>query len=180
MEETKFKIDSLDKANWALTRIKKNEKEFELLKQQHDEMVKRADQWLIDESQKLTDSSSYLKSLLQDFATEELQRRNEGKKKPVNSIKLPFGKIGFKKIQPQISCGGFKCAANNQKLIETLNKMGLDKYVRSILTYKAAWDEVKENLVIDGDSVIYAPTGEIMADLTVSRHEGFEFTVKTE
>lgn len=181
MENEKFVIDTLDKANWAMMKIKENDNEMEIRRAQYDEMIKRADKWLETECREFTQHNAYLKSLLQDFTAAELTRRNEGKKKQVKYLNLPYGKAGFKKVQAELSCGGFKCAANNQNLVGVLNKMGLTEYITKTTMDKVAWNDLKADLIVDDNgSVVYAPTGEVMEGITVTRPAGIEFNVKVE
>lgn len=162
-EESEFVIDSDEMAEWALKRVLAAKKEKERLSALIDAERERLDlaQENVDERYE-HDTSYLLHKLNKYFETVEHKQT-----KTQESYQLLSGKLIFKKPSQKMEQdkGAFLawCKDNASEYVKTEESV--------------AWGEIKKQLNIVGDAVIYGPTGEIVSGVAIAEVAGV-FDVK--
>jgi len=90
-EDTKFKINSLDKANWAFRKIKENNDYIERMESLKKEEIKRIEQWFEDETKSLKYTNESFRAMIENYYKEEKAKDNKFK------LSTPYGKCGQRK-----------------------------------------------------------------------------------
>jgi phage host-nuclease inhibitor protein Gam len=152
-----FVIDTEEKANWALRKIRSlQEKKKDNITLAEAEVAK-IDTWLETVNEKVTNDIDYFVQMLTIFA---LKRRDQDPK--FKSLKLPYGKIGFRKQQP-------KWEYDDSKLLAALKSSGLDELIR----IKEEPDKVaiKKQLKVSGEFAVNPDSGEMIDGITVKHRD---------
>lgn len=124
----RYKIDSLDSANWALRKLKAiHEKETEI-KQLAERELERITDWLKTETDALKASTDFFEGLLMEYFVTEKE------KDPKFKISTPYGKVSSRKQQDEWNYKDDKVLewlkVNDKELIrikEEINKAELKK-----------------------------------------------------
>src|SRR5690625_961543 len=151
--DDRFIIDSDDKADWALRKIKEAENEIEKVEYFAESQVRQIENWKAKETDKHHESIDYFQSLLAEYL------HNKRKEDPkLKSITLPTGNVGFRKRQP-------KWVYNDEVLLESLESENMNDLIRvkKELNKKAIKKEFK---VVDGN-VINPETGQVIEGIQI-------------
>ena len=158
-DNERFKIDDLETADWALTKIAEAENEIEKNKSYADMQRHKIDEWETDINKEFENTISFMKSHLQ------LYLQTQDKK----SIKLINGNIGFRKRQDKWNI------QNNEELVKALESTELHDLIR--VKKEPALSELKKYLTVVGDQVLYEKTGEVIEGIKIEKQED-SFNVK--
>lgn len=150
-EIKRFKVDSLESANWCLKKLgilEKQQKENEALAKKEIERIK---EWQEKENQSIEKSKKFFSSLLEEYFIEEKA------KNPKFKVSTPSGKITSKKQTP-------KWTYEDEKVITALETAGLNDLIR----VKKELDKngIKKALTVVGKQVVN-DDGEIIAGIKV-------------
>jgi phage host-nuclease inhibitor protein Gam len=157
VKSERFTVTNEQEANWVLRKIKSLEaKKADNIALAEAEIAK-IDAWLEQVNGEIDRSLEYFKGLLTAYAVE--QRAKDPKFK---SLKLPNGKIGFRKQQP-------KWNYDNDKVIKALKEIGREDLIR----VKEEPDKVniKKVMEVKDGKVIDPETGVIIEGVTVEDRE---------
>ena len=178
-EEQKFVIDSDNKANWALRKIRKNKekiKEKEELAQETIKELKKeireTEEWLEQETGLIKEDNKFFEGLLRQYA-EELRKEDEDLK----THKLPFGQLQFRAQRP-------KWNYDDELLLNSVKNSGLAGAEDEIVKVKEKVNKRKlkgsDLIDITNDGrVVVTVTGEVLEGVTVKdRPEKFKVKVK--
>lgn len=151
VEEDRFIVDSPEKADWALYKLREANKLIKQNEKIAEENHERVDKWLERENSKANESKEYFEGLLQEYFT------NERAKNPKFKFSSPNGKLSSRKQQP-------KWIYEENKLVDVLKDT---EFVTSVpkLEKKLFKDAAKkglDGLSIIGSKVVNTNTGEVI------------------
>jgi phage host-nuclease inhibitor protein Gam len=152
-----FVIDTEEKANWALRKIRslKEKKQDNIALAEAE--ISKIDAWLESVNEKVDRDAEYFQNMLAAYAQ---KRRNEDSK--FKSLKLPHGKIAFRKQQP-------KWEYDDSKLLESLKSSGLDDLIR--IKEEPDKTAIKKRLVVSGEFAVNPDSGELIGGITIQQRE---------
>ena len=160
-----FTITDESSANWALRKIKQMNDTIESNNALAQAEIDKIEQWQNEVNEQAQSSIDYFQSLLAQYA---IKKREEDPK--FKSLKLPNGRIGFRKSQD-------KWVYDNDKLIESLEKAELKDFIR-VKKEPSKKDIKKAFEVVDG-KVVNPDTGEVIEGITVENQaDKFNVAVK--
>ena len=151
--DDRFIIDTDDKADWALRKIKEAENEIEKVEYFAESQIRQVENWKAKETDKHHESIDYFQSLLAEYL------QNKRKEDPkLKSITLPTGNVGFRKRQP-------KWVYNDDVLLKALENENMNDLIRvkKEVNKKAIKKEFK---VVDGN-VINPETGQVIEGIQI-------------
>lgn len=153
MEQESFRIDTDQKAEWAVNKIRKAREKRDRLVVAANQEIERYKEIIRNAEERCEKDTGNLKFLLCEFF--KVQRCNGLTKatKTQESYKLPSSRLKLKYSTPKILHDD-----------ETLIKRYAE-YVENVPKLK--WSELKKTLKIDGDTVIDTTTGEIVEGCAV-------------
>jgi hypothetical protein len=157
----RFTIDSLEKADWAVRKLSKHQRNIEQIKELSGKRIAAIVEWSAKEIAIEQSSVAYLESLLRPYA--ESQIKPTDKKR---SLKVPSGSFGLKKRQPNFILDKEKLTA--------WAKQSAPAFIKTEESVK--WAELKETLTVKGNVAI-TKDGEIVDGLTVEE-QPYTLTVK--
>ena len=168
VEEDRFIVDSPEKADWALYKLREVNKTIDQNKKLADKNHERIDEWLEHENSKANDSKEYFENLLQEYFT------NERAKNPKFKFSSPNGKLSSRKQQP-------KWIYEENKLVDVLKDT---EFVTSVpkLEKKLFKDAAKkglDGLSIVGSKVVNTNTGEVINGVQIQEQPD-KIVIKTE
>ena len=149
-EKEKFVVDTLDKANWCLKKIRKHQAHEEEIKAYVDAEKKKLDAFLKAETADDEGAITYFLEMLRPY----LEAKIEGTKN--RSVKAPEGLIGFKAIAPVIEM--------NEAEVQSF--AGPD-FTKTEVVTKFAWGDFKKTLAI-ADGHMVTADGEIVPGIKVT------------
>lgn len=159
--QTSFTVDSIDKANWVIDKIKQEEKSLEFFIKSTEAEINRLKLTLEKEKQKIENNTGYLKSLLKDYIeTEDVPLKIA---KTSASVKLATGKIVKKFEQKKIVSNTEKEVKKDNDLIEycETSHPELVKISKTV-----DWSKLKKEFeiktIMDKDVVVDLSNGEIL------------------
>lgn len=159
--QTSFTVDSIDKANWVIDKIKQEEKSLEFFIKSTEAEINRLKLTLEKEKQKIENNTGYLKSLLKDYIeTEDVPLKMA---KTSASVKLATGKIVKKFEQKKIVSNTEKEVKKDNDLIEycETSHPELVKISKTV-----DWSKLKKEFeiktIMDKDVVVDLSNGEIL------------------
>lgn len=152
-----FTIEDESQANWALRKIKQLQDEKEKNVSLANAEIEKIEEWLNATNDQVQQSIDYFQSLLAEYAME--QRKNDPKFK---SLKLPNGRIGFRKQQP-------KWEYDNEKVIEALKASERDDLIR--VKEEPDKSAIKKAFKVAENKVINPDTGEVVEGITIEQRE---------
>lgn len=162
-EETGFIIDSDEKAEWAVKKVIAAKKEKERLMALIDAERETLDRKKADVNKRYEGDTSYLLAKLGEyFSTVEHK-----KTKTQESYQLLSGKLVFKKPAQKLE-------QDEGALLEWC-RSNAPEYVKT--QESVAWGDIKKQLTVVGETVVYGDTGEIVNGVVVSEVAGV-FDVK--
>lgn len=144
-EKPSFKIDTMDKAIWAMRKIAQAQEKNKAVQAQADAEMFRISAWVKSQKDSNDQQITFFEQLLRPFAEETLK----GEKK--RSLSLPIGTIGFRKGQE-------KFERDEEKLLLFVKKSA-PTFIKTIESVK--WAEFKETIKVDGNKAVTAD-GEIV------------------
>jgi phage host-nuclease inhibitor protein Gam len=147
-----FIVDDDQKADWALRKIAAVKAQKADIKAQAEQQMNVIKQWETEQAERLEKDVEYFTSMLISYAT---QKRESNPK--FKTQKLPHGKIGFRKQQPQWMF--------DDDIVSKLKKSGNGALIR----IKEEPDKVamKKLLSVQGNKAVDLSTGEIVPGITV-------------
>ena len=148
-----FVVDDENKANWTLRKIKQYKDKIADNNALAQAEIDKIERWNNEVNEQAQSSIDYFTSLLTSYA---LNKRAEDPK--FKSLKLPNGRIGFRKSQP-------KWVYDNEKVIETLEKANLTDFIR--VTKAPSKAEIKKAFEVVGDKVVNPDTGEVIEGIEI-------------
>lgn len=165
VNEEGFKVTDEQKADWVLRKLRQVEEQRKEDIALAESEIEKIDAWLEQKKEKHDRDRDYFQGLLAAYAVE---RRQEDPK--FKSLKLPNGRIRFKKVQP-------KWNYDNPKTIESLKKSGLVGLIR--VKEEPDKASIKKKFEINGDKAVNPETGEILDGVTIEHNEDrFEWEVE--
>jgi hypothetical protein len=159
----RFKIDSPDKANWALRKIRAYKAKIAETRELARAEIDRILAWEGEEVKGPENDIAFLEGLLAEYHRELLDKDPDAK-----TIKLPYGTLLARAQQPLFHRHDFA-------LIEWAQENDPELVVQQdpILD----WAGLKKKLIVQGEIAINRETGEAMPGITVE-HRPPKFTVK--
>lgn len=153
----RFKIENKEQLNWALRKLAAlNEKETEV-DELADKELYRIKSWHEKEIGSINSSKSFFESLISAYA---INRRETDPK--FKSVKTPYGKIGFKKQQPEY-------VYNDEDLLPFLEDVGYSDLFK--IKKEPIKTEIKKQFKLHDNSLIDPETGEIIPGITINYRE---------
>lgn len=154
-----FRIDSDDKAEWALRKIRELESERNRL----NEVCVRQAQYYTRKSNDLTKNYNnrighFRAMLLTYFDTVEKQTTKSG----TQIYRLPSGKLVRKVQQPSFDL-------DEPALVDWLDANGLTDYVK--VSRSPRWGDLKRVLAVSEAGAVYPDTGEVVPGVRVTPRE---------
>lgn len=159
-----FRIDSDDKAEWAVRKIRQAQLAIEKRRQFVQAEIERLQAWqqMMDERDQAT--INRMTGLLQPYF--EALRPSLGKRK---SYRLPSGVL-------QVRASGPKFERNDEQLLPWAKAVGLVR-----IKEQPDWSAIKDRLhVTDSLAVVDRETGEVVPGVVVVEPAGETFSVKVE
>ncbi len=147
-----FRITNLDQANWAVRKVARIETARQECRALVEQEMAKLNTWLKSEEEDYDQERSFFEHLLRDYLDE--QRQQDSKLK---TIKLPNGKIGLRKQQPEFQ-------RDNDKLLAWLknNRQELVK-----VKEEPDWAGLKAAAAVLGNTMADPETGEVIEGVTV-------------
>lgn len=165
VEQEGFKVDDEQKANWALRKIAQFQKQQKHNNELATIEISKIEDWNKSENERLQQSIDFFQGHLASFAME--QREKDAKFK---SMKLPNGRIGFRKKQA-------KWNYDDDQVIEALKKAEMTDFIN--VTEKPNKSQIKKSFEVMNGKVVNPDTGEFIEGITVDE-PGEDFTVKVD
>jgi phage host-nuclease inhibitor protein Gam len=152
-----FIVDTDQRADWALRRIAYKRARQAEIKAQADQEIEMAKQWEKEQTERLEKDVEYFTGMLVSYATRK--RENDPNFK---TQKLPHGKIGFRKQQPQWNF--------TDDAAELLKKNGYADLIREKPELEKA--KIKKAFTYSANGQVVNPdTGELIKGITVDVRE---------
>ncbi|MFW6028711.1 MAG: host-nuclease inhibitor Gam family protein [Halanaerobiales bacterium] len=164
-EKEQFEINTDDKADWALQKIKELKEKKEEKKELAEKRKYQIDQWEEKQTKKIDKQINNLESLLEDYAFKLKEEDKEFKTKD-----LPFGKIQFRKQRPKWNY------EDEDKLLEYAEKNMTDIIKTK---KKISKKDLKKKVEIAGNKVINPETGEVIEGVSI-KERGEKLYIKPE
>lgn len=158
-----FKIDSLDKAEWAINKIKERRAQRLEISAFVDRKMEDLEIWLREEVESIDKDIEFFTSLLRPFAAEQLK----GKK--TKTMKLPSGSCSFRK-------GSTVYKMDGAALLEHV-RATFPEYLK--VKESVDWSGFKKTLTRTEDGRLITSDGEVL-DCVTCEQEADDFIVKTE
>lgn len=151
-----FALSSMDQANWALRRIARAQARLQEARQAAEREVERVRAWLEGVEKEVAGERAYFEGLLERYLASCRERDPR-----VSSLKLPAGRVSFRKQPPEF-------ARDGEKLLAWLkaNRPELVKVQES-----PDWAGLKASAVVAGSSLVDPATGEVVEGVTVVLRE---------
>lgn len=156
-----FVIDDLKKAEWALKKIAEHKAACKRIDEFADGEIAKIQDWAHEQTKSHEDDIKYFESLLMPFAASELQ----GKK--TKTIKLPAGKMSFKKNTTY--------ERDEKAVLEFVKENGMGEYLKVKETLD--WAGFKKNCTATDDGKLVTADGEIVPSVVVLNSEKFSVEV---
>lgn len=154
IENESFAVMDEKQANWALRKIKQYKDQIDQNNALADAEIEKIERWNNQEREKAQQNIDSFQALLADYAMEK-RKEDPGFK----SIKLPNGRIGFRKRQP-------KWDYDNEKVIKALEDAKLKDLIR--VKKEPIKTDIKKAFNAIGGKVINPKTGEVVEGITVT------------
>lgn len=161
----RYKVETDEQANWALRKIKQEQASLKQKEELAQSEIEKIQTWFNAESEKIKQSIEYFEGLLAEYA---MNKRKDDE--TFKSLKLPHGRIGFRKAQP-------KYTYDDKTLLESLKKANMTDFI----TVKESPNktQIKKAFEVAGNKVVNPDTGEILEGVTV-QEVGEVFNVKVD
>lgn len=157
VNDERFVIRDDNQANWALRKLRQmQEKKEENIKLANGE-IEKIEEWLNSANDYVDRSMDYFQSLLAEYAFE---KRKVDKK--FKTLKLPNGKIMFRKQQP-------RWEYDDKKVIEVLKLAKKTDLIR--IKEELDKSAIKKAYIISGNKAVDPDTGEVLEGVTIEQRE---------
>ena len=163
--QDRFKVDTDEKANWSLRKIKQFQDEQKENNSLAETEIEKINSWADSENEKAQRSIDYFQGLLAYYALKQREADPKFKK-----LELPNGKIKFTKQQPKFNY-------DDDVLINYLKKSERTDLIKVKETPDRA--TVKKIFTLQGEKLVDAETGEFVEGVTIEHRED-KFSVDTE
>ena len=140
-ENEKFEINSDRKAEWALLKIREEEKESERYIKTCEAMIEQYQDEIKKEKENLENKTSFFKTLLAQYF-DTVQRKIT---KTQETYRLPSATLRLKYQQPDIK-------KDNDKLLSFVKDLKFNKFIEKKETIK--WGEFKKELIQKDDKLM--------------------------
>jgi phage host-nuclease inhibitor protein Gam len=151
IEKQRFKVDSLESANWCLKKLAVLEKEQQEKEELAKKEIQRIEEWLKSEKERIANSKRFFECLLEEYFVAEKE------KNPKFKISTPYGKVSSRKQQP-------KWVYDNEKAINSLKQAGLNDLIK--IKEEIDKNKLKKSVtIVNGQAV--TEDGEILEGITV-------------
>jgi len=155
--QDRFTVDTDEKANWSLRKIKQFQQQKEANNKLAVDEVEKIEAWNKAENDKAQQRIDYFQGLLAYYA---LGKRNADPK--FKTLKLPNGAIKFTKQQP-------KWHLDNDAVLKTLKESEQLDLIKVVESPKLA--DIKKTFKVQGNQVVNPSTGEIVEGITIEERE---------
>jgi len=155
--QDRFTVDTDEKANWSLRKIKKFQQQKEANNKLAVDEVEKIEAWNKAENDKAQQSIDYFQGLLAYYALGKREADPKFKK-----LELPNGKIKFTKQQP-------KWHLDNDAVLKTLKESEQLDLIKVVESPKLA--DIKKTFKVQGNQVVNPSTGEIVEGITIEERE---------
>jgi hypothetical protein len=152
-ERERFKIETVDQANWALRKLAAIQSKRDEIERLAKAEIDRIYKWLESETQRLDEDKTYFEYLLNEYAARERAKDPEWKK-----VSTPYGVIKYRKQQP-------KWTYDEKKLLESLKSIGRTDLIR--VKEEPNKTEIKKALVVKDGTVIDPESGAVLEGVSV-------------
>lgn len=157
-EKAEFIIDTPQKCEWAIEKVKDEQKRYELFEEAIKSKIELLKEQLKEEKQKMENKTSWLKWKLNDYLDSDGVPAK--KTKTSMSLKMPSGQIVRKMPKLEYIPITPGCKKINED--ETLIKYCKDKLPEAINTIESVkWNELKKTLKITQEEVVDIETGKV-------------------
>lgn len=164
IESEGFAIDSDQKAEWALRKIREHKADASRMAMVCDAEIERYGQIKKDAAEKCERNCSYLESLLYDYFSTVPHKAT----KTQEFYKLPTGVLKKKIREPEY-------VRADAEILAWLNEQGMKDYIEVKPSLK--WADLKKVIAANGETAVYPETGEIIPGVKVVEREPV-FTVE--
>jgi len=147
-----FRITNLDQANWAVRKIARIETARQECRALVEQEMAKLNTWLKSEEEDYDQERSFFEYLLRNYLDEQQQQDSK-----LKTIKLPNGKIGLRKQQPEFQ-------RDNDKLLAWLKKNRQDLVK---VKEEPDWAGLKAVAAVLGNTMADPETGEVIEGVTV-------------
>ena len=172
-EQEGFVIDNLDKAAWAIDKIRLAKDEKAKYEVWVNDRIKQLQEWLADKTAGLDNDIERMTMLLQPFAEQMLAEQNGKSKKPKKTLSLPGAKLSFR-------AGAIEYNKDEEKLMDYVTNLEAEEAAKYVnVKTSLNWSELKKDLQMADDGVMVTKDGEIIEGVTWEKKED-SFTVKLE
>ncbi len=158
VESEGFIIDTDQRAEWALTKIKEHRAEAERMAAVCDAEIERYAQIKQEAIDKAAKDSGYLESLLFAYFGTVPHKAT----KTQETYKLPSSLLKQKTREPEYK-------REEAGILKWLTEQGLDSLIETKTAPK--WAELKKGITANGEQAIYAKTGEIIPGVKIIERE---------
>lgn len=166
-EQEGFVIDTEQKANWALRKIKQLQDKMDANADLAAEEIAKVEAWEKEVNEGLHQSILFFTGLLEQYHRGVYAKDPEAK-----TIKLPHGQLKMRAQQPEFR-------RDNDKLLAWLESKGTIGKAYIKIAKSPHWGELKERLRIAGDRMVDPETGEVVPGVeVVEREPKFSVEVK--
>lgn len=149
----RFVIDSEEKADWALRKIKEAENNIEKIEEFAEHQIRQIENWKAKQTEDHYYNIGNLQSLLAEYL------RNKRKEDPeFKSITLPNGNVGFRRNQS-------KWIYNDDVVLEALENENMTDFIK--VEKKLDKRLIKKAFEVMGDKVINPDTGEVIEGIEI-------------
>lgn len=154
VETEGFVIDSDQKAEWALRRIREHKADANRMAMVCNAEIERYEQIKKDAADKCARDCAYLESLLYAYFVTVPHKAT----KTQESYKLPTGALKQKFREPEY-------VRADAEILAWLNEQGIGNYTEVKPSLK--WADLKKVIAANGETAIYPETGEIIPGVKV-------------
>jgi len=158
-EQERFVVDSEQKANWALRKIKQLQDKMDANVDLAAEEIAKVEAWEKEVNEGLHQSILFFTGLLEQYHRGVYAKDPEAK-----TIKLPHGQLKMRAQQPEFR-------RDDGKLLAWLESQGTvgKAYIKIIKSPQ--WADLKKKLEIAGDKMVDPESGEIVDGVEVIARE---------
>lgn len=156
-----FVIDNLEKAEWALKKIAEHKAAIQRISDFAKAEIEKIQVWAQEQAKSHEEDVKYFESLLQPFAAEELK----GKK--TKTVKLPSGKMSFKKT--------VNYERDEAQLLDFVKSCEMVDYIK--VKESLDWAGFKKLCTVTSDGKLITEDGEIVPSVVVVTSEKFSVEV---
>lgn len=156
-EREGFVVDTEQKANWALRKIKQLQGKMNANTDLAAEEIAKIETWEKEVNGELQRSIDFFSGLLEQY-----HRGVYAEDPNIKTIKLPHGQLKMRAQQPEF-------VRDNDKLLGWLKQSGKSKYI--VVKESPAWADLKKTLQVVGNVMLDPETGEMVDGVEVIERE---------